>query len=157
MLQRKQSIFILLAILSLVINVIISPTELTINESVVKYNWFGWETNGASEAVIEQLNNMEMMFLAGYAWVAGILVGILSLFSFKKRPVQIKLNWIGMGLVVLGISLTALDLKQIHKDIEHSLPLINLVIVFDVLLFFNFANKGIKKDEDLVKSVDRIR
>lgn len=83
---------------------------------------------------------------------------VLSILSYKKRQNQfvigrlnIILNLILLGLFVyrsLNLSGEAPEVSE--KGIGMFLPIV--AIVFLVL-----ANKAIKKDEDLVKSVDRLR
>ena len=83
---------------------------------------------------------------------------LLSVVSYKKRQNQfvigrlnIILNLILLGLFVYrSLNLSGETLAVSEKGIGMFLPV--LAIVFLVL-----ANKAIKKDEDLVKSVDRLR
>ena len=85
-------------------------------------------------------------------------LSLLSIISFKKRQQQfvfgrlnIILNLILLGLFVYrSLNLSGETVKVSEKGIEMFLPIV--AIVFLVL-----ANKSIKKDEDLVKSVDRLR
>ncbi|MFV8353999.1 DUF4293 domain-containing protein [Flavobacterium sp. XS2P14] len=83
---------------------------------------------------------------------------LLSVVSYKKRQNQfgvgrlnIILNLILLGLFVYrSLNLSGETPAVSEKGIGMFLPV--LAIVFLVL-----ANKAIKKDEDLVKSVDRLR
>ena len=85
-------------------------------------------------------------------------ITIYSIISFKKRQTQfvanrlnIVLNLILLGLFVYhSLKLSGEAPVVSEKGIGMFLPI--LAIVFLVL-----ANKAIKKDEDLVKSVDRLR
>jgi hypothetical protein len=85
-------------------------------------------------------------------------ITIYSIITFKKRQTQfvanrltIVLNLILLGLFVYhSLNLSGETLVVSEKGIGMFLPI--LAIVFLVL-----ANKAIKKDEDLVKSVDRLR
>ena len=85
-------------------------------------------------------------------------LSLLSIISFKKRQNQfvigrlnIILNLILLGLFVYrSLNLSGETVKVSEKGIGMFLPIV--AIVFLVL-----ANKSIKKDEDLVKSVDRLR
>lgn len=85
-------------------------------------------------------------------------ISIYSIISFKKRQTQfvanrlnIILNLILLGLFVYhSLNLSGETVSVSEKGIGMFLPI--LAIVFLVL-----ANKAIKKDEDLVKSVDRLR
>lgn len=77
--------------------------------------------------------------------------------SFKKRQNQFVLNrlviifnFILLGLFTYRSLKLSGDVLASMKGIEIFLALISIVLLV-------FANKFIKKDEDLVKSVDRIR
>ena len=95
-----------------------------------------------------------------YTIVLGLSTALtlLSVVSYKKRQNQfvigrlnIILNLILLGLFVYrSLNLSGETLAVSEKGIGMFLPV--LAIVFLVL-----ANKAIKKDEDLVKSVDRLR
>ena len=81
-------------------------------------------------------------------------IGILTLFLYKKRVLQSK-----MCLVMLGINALVL-ISYGLKIYEGNSSFINLVliacsIIECVLLFV--AIKAINKDENLVRSIDRIR
>lgn len=86
-----------------------------------------------------------------------ILFGIISIFSFKKRQTQFVLNRLNIisNFVLLGVfvyrSLTLSGETLVsEKGIGVLIPIISIV-------FLVLANKAIKRDEDLVKSVDRLR
>ena len=82
------------------------------------------------------------------------VIGILTLFLYKKRVIQSK-----MCLIMLGINVLLL-ISYVLKIYEGNSSFINLVliacsIIECVLLFV--AIKAINKDENLVRSIDRIR
>ncbi|PIE50440.1 MAG: hypothetical protein CSA38_03290 [Flavobacteriales bacterium] len=86
-----------------------------------------------------------------------ILIGSLSIFNYKNRKRQILLNTISIIINALLIGVLAYWLLNLsggidfpEKGIE---PLFPAVAVICLVL----ANTNIKKDERLVKSVDRLR
>ena len=86
-----------------------------------------------------------------------IIFAIISILSFKKRQTQFVLNRLNIlsNFVLLGVvvyrSLTLSGEALVsEKGIAMFIPIISIV-------FLVLANKAIKKDEDLVKSVDRLR
>ena len=86
-----------------------------------------------------------------------ILLTLLSIFNFKKRQLQFVINRLSiiLNFLLLGVfvyrSLTLSGETLVsEKGIGVLLPIISIV-------FLVMANKAIKKDEDLVKSVDRLR
>lgn len=91
------------------------------------------------------------------ASIALVLVGLLSVFSFKNRKRQILLNTISIIINVLLIGVLAYWLLNLsggiqfpEKGIEPVFPLIAIICLF-------ISNIYIRKDERLVKSVDRLR
>lgn len=86
-----------------------------------------------------------------------IALAIISILSFKKRQLQFVLNRLNIisDFVLLGVfvyRLLTLSGETIvsEKGIGVLFPIISIV-------FLVLANKAIKRDEDLVKSVDRLR
>jgi hypothetical protein len=83
---------------------------------------------------------------------------LLSIVSYKKRQNQfvigrlnIILNLILLGLFVYrSLNLSGETPAVSEKGIGMFLPVVAIVLLV-------LANKAIKKDEDLVKSVDRLR
>ena len=85
-------------------------------------------------------------------------LSLLSIVSYKKRQNQfvidrlnIILNLILLGLFVYrSLNLSGGTAAVSEKGIGMFLPIVAIVLLV-------LANKAIKKDEDLVKSVDRLR
>ncbi len=86
-----------------------------------------------------------------------VLIGVFSLLSYKKRKLQILLNNVSIIINVLLIGILSYWLLNLsgginfpEKGIELIFPLIGIICLI-------IANVYIKKDEKLVKSVDRLR
>ena len=85
-------------------------------------------------------------------------MSLLSILSFKKRQNQFVINRLNIifNLILLGLfvyrslNLSGETVLVSEKGIGMFLPIITIVMLV-------LANKAIKKDEDLVKSVDRLR
>ncbi len=89
--------------------------------------------------------------------IALVLAGALSIFSFKNRKRQILLNTFSIIINVLLIGVLAYWLLNLsggiqipEKGIEPVFPLIAVICLL-------IANVLIRRDERLVKSVDRLR
>ncbi len=116
------------------------------------YIWFPAVRNEAGVAVIERSEPL----VFGLIFVSIALV-VVSILSFKKRQLQFVLNRLNiiLNFVLLGVfvyrslSLSGETLVS-EKGIGVLFPVISIV-------FLVLANKAIKRDEDLVKSVDRLR
>jgi Mn2+/Fe2+ NRAMP family transporter len=95
-----------------------------------------------------------------YVIVLGLstTLNLLSIISYKKRQNQFVIGRLNMilNLILLGLfvyrslNLSGETLVVSEKGIGMFLPIVAIVLLV-------LANKAIKKDEDLVKSVDRLR
>ena len=94
-----------------------------------------------------------------YTVILGLstMLTIISIISYKKRQNQfvmgrlnIILNLILLGLFVYRSLNLSGETEVSEKGIGMFLPIVAIVLLV-------LANKAIKKDEDLVKSVDRLR
>ncbi|TCK68659.1 uncharacterized protein DUF4293 [Winogradskyella wandonensis] len=90
-------------------------------------------------------------------FLGSALLSLISIFSYKNRQTQfvlgrlnIILNFILLGVFVYQSLNLSGEATVSEKGIGMILPIFSIV-------FLVLANKAIKKDEDLVKSVDRLR
>jgi ABC-type polysaccharide transport system permease subunit len=92
--------------------------------------------------------------LVGFLISAVMSLG--SIFMFKNRKSQFVINRLNiiLNFILLAVfvysSLTAPGEMEVSEKGVGILPIISIVLLV-------LANKAIKKDEDLVKSVDRLR
>ena len=96
-----------------------------------------------------------ILYLAIFLGSAAL--ALITIFMFKDRKLQfvlgrlnIILNFILLGLFVYRSLNLSGGTNVSEKGIGMLLPIFSIV-------FLVLANKAIKKDEDLVKSVDRLR
>jgi hypothetical protein len=107
-------------------------------------------------------NTDELVFAKDDILYFGLFLGsavlsLISIFMFKNRQLQfvlgrlnIILNFILLGFFVYQSLNLSGETAVSEKGIGMLLPLVSIVLLA-------LANKAIKKDEDLVKSVDRLR
>ena len=81
-------------------------------------------------------------------------IGILTLFLYKKRVIQSKMCLIMLGINFLVLMSYGLKIYEGNSNFIN-LVLISCSIIECILLFV--ARKAIIKDENLVRSIDRIR
>lgn len=136
MLQRIQTIYLFLAAL-------VSAGLIFV---------FGIWENQAGETVYAQDN-----LLVFALFLASAVISMVTIFLFKNRKLQfvlcrlnIILNLILLGLFVYWALNISGESNISEKGIGMLIPIISIV-------FLVLANKAIKKDEALVKSVDRLR
>lgn len=96
------------------------------------------------------------LLVLGLFMLSGVL-SLASVFMFKNRKSQfvlgrlnIILNFFLLGFFVYQLLKSSGESKISENGVGMFLPILSIV-------FLVLANKAIKKDEDLVKSVDRLR
>jgi ABC-type polysaccharide transport system permease subunit len=85
------------------------------------------------------------------------ILAIVNIFIFNNRKLQFV---IGRILILINLFLLGLLIYQslmISGEISVSEKGIGMFLPILAILLLVLANKAIKKDEDLVKSVDRLR
>ena len=93
---------------------------------------------------------IEIEFILLFPLIISIIC-LYTIFKYKKRQTQFVLNRLSIILcfVFVGILIFEFDLVS---NFEWK----NLVPLFSIILLV-LANRAIKKDEDLIRSIDRIR
>ncbi len=110
---------------------------------------------GLNQEGIELYAKEELFLLAMFMGSAAL--SLIAIFLFKNRQLQfvlgrinILLNFILLGVFVYWSLTVSGETKVSEKGIGMIIPVISIVLLV-------MANKAIKKDENLVKSVDRLR
>ena len=90
-------------------------------------------------------------------YMISAVLSLITIFLYKNRKLQfvlgrinILLNFILLGVFVYWSLTISGETMVSEKGIGMLIPVISIVLLV-------LANKAIKKDEDLVKSVDRLR
>lgn len=86
-----------------------------------------------------------------------VLLALVSIFSYKKRQNQFVINRLNMILNFIIIGLLVYHSLTLSGEAQVSEKGIGMLLPIFSIVFLALANKAIKRDEDLVKSVDRIR
>ncbi len=86
------------------------------------------------------------------------LVSLIALFHFKKRKIQLRLT---ASLIILAASLLIVSayyhwvvVSQYNGEL---IPGLKMVLPVFILIFAILAYSGIRKDDRLIKSYDRLR
>jgi len=85
------------------------------------------------------------------------MLSIISIMSFKKRQNQFVLNRLNIILNLILLGLFVYRSLNLSGEAEVSEKGIGMFLPIVAIVLLVLANKAIKKDEDLVKSVDRLR
>ena len=157
MIQRIQSLFLaLVAILMsafLFVN-IWNKSNISTQEEV-SLNAYSLNYTKAGVVILEN----SVVWLAILAFII-IAFSIFSLFSFKKRMLQLQLGLVNAILIaaLLGfIVYYSFKGNDLITNSEKGTFGPGLIIPSVCLILNNLANRFIRKDENLVKSADRIR
>ncbi|MDG2173040.1 MAG: DUF4293 family protein [Flavobacteriaceae bacterium] len=79
------------------------------------------------------------------------VISFYTIFKYKNRQTQFVLNRLSIILCFVFVGIL-----MFKFDIISNFEWINLVPLFSIVLLV-LANRAIKKDEDLIRSIDRIR
>nr|WP_297310107.1 DUF4293 domain-containing protein [uncultured Flavobacterium sp.] len=136
MIQRIQSVYLFLAFVVSGILSLVFPL---------------WKNASGQDFFVGQ----NEMYVIGFGISAAL--SIISILGYKKRQTQFVynrlnmiLNFILLGLFVYQSLNLSGETAVSEKGIGMFLPIVSIILLV-------LANKAIKKDEDLVKSADRIR
>jgi hypothetical protein len=138
MIQRIQSVYLFFAFVA---------------SAVLPFVFYLWIENDAKGTKVFFMQNIVYTVLFGLSST----LAILSIMTYKKRQQQFVMNRLNMilNLILLGLFVyRTLNLSGettvSEKGIGMFLPVLSIFLLV-------LANRAIKKDEDLVKSVDRLR
>ena len=143
MIQRIQTVYLLLA--SIISGVLIFVFNL-------------WKSIKKDIFALDLLNSESYLLkVIPILFLVSAILAFVAIFIFKNRKLQfvigrltILVNLILLGLLIY-VSLTLPGEASVsEKGIGMFIPILAILLVV-------LANKAIKKDEDLVKSVDRLR
>ena len=144
MIQRIQSVYLLLA--TLISGGLIFVFNLWINEL------------GSKFFVIDSFStgNVMLIAMAVLFFVSALISGI-TIFKFKNRQLQFVLGRLTILINFFLLGILVYFSQNLSGEIQVSEKGIGLLIPIFTILLVVMANKAIKKDEELVKSVDRLR
>jgi len=102
--------------------------------------------------------NIEKMIPVTFLLLLIPLVSIITIFVFKNRKLQMRITAGLTGLIIIMIIVLAVySLYMIRNYNAVFSPGINLILPVLMLICAFLAYRGIRKDEELVRSFDRLR
>ena len=131
MIQRIQSIYLLVAAISM---------------SLISFKVPVYTLN---ETLFMAKDDTKMFVLT----IVGAIFSLLGLFMFKNRKFQMKL----IRLTILIQMIIGIRIFMLFNKFEVVLNSSFLFLMAFTLIALIMAYRGVKKDDDLVRSVDRIR
>ncbi|MEX0274022.1 MAG: DUF4293 domain-containing protein [Flavobacteriaceae bacterium] len=136
MIQRIQSVFLLLV---------------AILAAVLPFFLYLWTLEDGNIVYAKD----EMIISIAF-YVSGILA-LIAIFMFKNRKNQFVLNRLNIILNLFLLGFFVYRSLNVSGETMVSEKGIGMLIPIFSIVFLVLANRAIKKDEDLVKSVDRLR
>ena len=132
MIQRKQTLFWLVDLLLVVLVFFLGPKpEFQLSQLSLVPPWFDLLFGGAT------------------------LLNLLSIVFYNRRLWQLRINRLHIVVKIVWIALALISLYQVGFGVSEWYVFLVLPVVGVFLLLA--AKKGVKQDEALVRSIDRIR
>jgi prolipoprotein diacylglyceryltransferase len=135
------------------------PFASIVLENKITYDFYptGWESQSSLEGF------KVYPFYSGY--LVAVAFGILMLVNFKKRQKQLRYGVISYFFVLITLVYMFLEVSSSEEillgrensslqSINYSLSMYLLVACLPIIFL---ANRAIKKDQNLVSSLDRLR
>lgn len=156
MLQRVQSVYLFIvfvfAILFAVLPIAYFPAELA--DIPLRLSNFYLFFNTMQDLTGEWMGIAIFVFL-----ILALLITVYTTFQYKNRLHQIKMGKLNIFVHIAMILVTFFFLDNIRNQVNDAgfsygagifFPIISLILIL-------LANKAIRRDEELVRSADRIR
>ncbi|MFD0963346.1 DUF4293 domain-containing protein [Pseudofulvibacter geojedonensis] len=106
-----------------------------------------------SDATIYAINQPLILGL----FIVSAIMSLVSIFMFKNRKSQFVINRLNIILNFILLIVLVYQSLSLSGEAEVSEKGIGMILPIVSIVLLVLANKAIKKDEDLVKSVDRLR
>lgn len=140
MLQRIQTVWLLIAS---------ALGFATLSNSISFYSGNKLVENVSKFVPLTARENIFILILT----VSIAVAALVTVFLFKDRKMQLKVT---MGVFAVSLANIGLYYLQTKNYVEGKMDLTSL-LAFAIPVFLLMAARGIWKDEQLVKSVDRLR
>lgn len=130
MIQRVQTLYMILALVALAMAFVFP--QISLKPAVLLLNDLSWSF-----------------------FPLGLLIGVVgaNIFNYKKRPQQLALGRLSIIIGFLSFAYLAYG----HFSHSGEMPGYAMVAPLIAVVLLSLANKGIKKDEELVQSTQRFR
>lgn len=147
MIQRIQSIYILISAILLGLLFVLPFAEIVQSGQIYQFNIKGIE--GANQLL---QNGWAITLLVGIM----LLIHTIVLFSFKKRILQMRMLTFA---ILLSLGLIGLLIFFVQKSFQDPIISYKIALSFPIIIVIidYLAIREIGKDEALIRSLDRIR
>tara|TARA_R110002072_G_scaffold137355_3_gene280165 strand:- start:120 stop:590 length:471 start_codon:yes stop_codon:yes gene_type:complete len=156
MIQRIQTIYLSIATVLTLVMLLLKVQLVYVTAQAGEYFLTPFSINlvgaNGTETVVSALAIAAILSL-------GLLLTIFAIMQFKKRKLQIK---VAQGALLLQLAAIAAifyyvnEMSKIAEFVPVSYSPILIILLINVVVYF-LAIRGIKKDDKLVRSADRLR
>ncbi len=157
MIQRIQTVYLMLAFIASAL--LFSQLPIAVfqlqNIGEIPFNIISkFQNPDLSQDLFTNTNTLPLLLVNG----ALALLIFISVFLYRKRPLQFRLTMVGflINVILIIVMFFTADSMQNQLKVEAQyklgaiLPLISMVLLI-------LASKAIRKDEKMVKAADRLR
>lgn len=155
MIQRIQSIYLLLVAAITAVLFFIPIAQFKFNDQIIHLKALGVEVPESLHGLVD-VNTLPIIGVLGLI----VLLSLFSIFLYKKRLLQIKINKLNILINCIFVAViyyfyidklsNAFEFVKQASLIKLAFPAVNMLVLF-------LANKSIRKDENLVRAADRLR
>ena len=144
MIQRIQSIFFLAAALCFGGEFMTSFASANVN-SIALF----------ADGHYNVMDHVSLQILTGL----GILLCLVSIFLFRNRPLQIRIGYLATTLaIILPIVAVLIYMDQTSSSSDFEVnDQLGIYLPVGMIIFSILGVRAVKKDEELVESMDRLR
>jgi hypothetical protein len=155
MIQRIQSIY--LSVIVLISLMFFKGNMLTFSAKTgevigITFNGIFSTKEGQNPELLEKLLPLSVII------ILIIIIALVTIFLFKNRKVQLRFSW---SLIIVAsvfvIALIHVSFKTLSGFDASIIPGFKMILPLLILILSILAYRGIKKDDQLVKSYDRLR
>lgn len=116
------------------------------------------KSDGTGITMMHLLNSKNYyQIVLAVMFLAVAVLGLVSLLMFKNRMRQKRINGVNILVNLILFGLLIFNLLSLSGEFKDSLKGIGIWLPLGSIVLLFLANRAIQKDENLVKSVDRIR
>lgn len=155
MIQRIQSLYLSLVLLLLIL-MLFFPLVVFNDNAGILYQFMPTGLKNLSNGQWYYVNRNILTFI--FILFAS-LINLVVIFLYKRRKLQVKLSKILMGILAglflfivyeIKFGITGIIIENSKYNWTILVPIISIILIF-------LAVKSIKRDDELVKSIDRLR
>lgn len=154
MIQRIQTLYLFIAVLFIGGFLYLKVASFAmVSDKTIEFSLISSIKQGAES----KLHSFPMLLLS-FGAILAVLVLLISIFSYKNRKLQVWFNLISLILIIIDTTLVVFYLFQTEKANQYTMHLnFPMVFPFAAIILIILATIAIRKDESLVRSLDRLR